>query len=156
VSSDALKKLVLAHEPLVRRFFSRKIKEINDLEDLVQDTLCAVLEAYPRFSGRSSVTTWVYGICRNVLYNYYYRNDHSRKLIRRIQSNHADDSPSNLFYLHWARDRLDPAQKKLFNNFYRDAMSIKEISFHYGIPEGTVKYRLYRLRQELKRIFERR
>lgn len=152
---DDLLRIITSHESKVRGFFSRKVFEVEDVEDLVQDTFCAVLESYRRFSGRSSVTTWIYAICRNVLYSYYHHKTRSRNLIRRLQHPTEEESEENLLYLRWASDTLAPKHKKLFNDFYRDAMPIKAIALRSGVPEGTVKYQLYELRKELKRIFDR-
>ena len=155
LTNEELRRAIVSHESRVRRFFSRRVFEAEDVEDLVQDTFCAVLESYRRFSGRSSVATWIYGICRNVLHNYYHRQTRSRNLIRRLQQPADCESHENLLYLRWASEALPPKSKRLFNDFYRDAVPIREIALRTGLPEGTVKYRLYELRKELKRVFER-
>ena len=125
------------------------------MEDLTQEVLCAVLSSYKRFNGRSSETTWVYGICKNVLFNYLYRQRRSHDLIRKLSQNEPERSSFELFALRWAGDRLSPPQKKLFYDFYRDATPVRSIAAQLEVPEGTVKYRLYTLRQELKRILLR-
>ena len=128
---------------------------MDEIEDLVQDTFCAVLEAYGRFNGRSTVKTWIFGISRIVLLNHLYGKERSHRLMAKLKLNQVDRSSTDLFYLRWAGDRLKPAQKKLFYDFYRDAMPIKSIADQRRVPEGTIKYQLYQLRGELKRMLNR-
>ena len=151
-SRGELIRIVLSHESVVRRFFDRKAGSIEDAEDLVQDVMCAIIEAYPRFRGTSSVTTWVYGICKNILYSHWSKRKRSFRLLRRIQENDTGPVGHDSFYLHWAYERLHPSDRRLFTEYYRNGRKIREIAESAGKPEGTVKYQLYQLRRELKYI----
>jgi RNA polymerase sigma factor (sigma-70 family) len=61
--------LVERHFIRVRRFFHNKVGA--DLEDLVQQTFLGCVEAHSRYERRSSFPTFLLGIARNQLFNYY-------------------------------------------------------------------------------------
>jgi RNA polymerase sigma factor (sigma-70 family) len=67
-----VEKVVADQERLVRSFFRRRCASPEDAEDLAQETLCAIVDAFPRFRGDSSPSTWVWAICRNVYSRYLY------------------------------------------------------------------------------------
>jgi RNA polymerase sigma-70 factor, ECF subfamily len=46
----------------------------QDLDDLQQDVLVAILEAENRFRGEAAIGTWVYAICRNLASKYRRRS----------------------------------------------------------------------------------
>ena len=50
--------------------------------------------------------------------------------------------------------KLDPDLRVLVALYYEDSFSVREISEITGQPEGSVKSRLYRARQELRRMME--
>ena len=152
MNREELRRIILTHESMIRRFFDRKVDLREDVEDLVQDTMCAIIEAYPRFEKRSSLTTWVYGICRHILYSHWYNRKRGLNLLRRIQENGSQRTTHDSFSVLWAYERLAPSLRRLFTDYYRCGMKIREIAQSSGKPEGTVKYQLYQLRRELKRI----
>lgn len=57
------------HLPSVSRFFRNKVD--GTIDDLVQDTFLACVEARDRFSGRSTFRTYLFSIARNVLFGHY-------------------------------------------------------------------------------------
>ena len=58
--------LVSRHVPELRRFVRRRLR--RDIEDVVQQTLVIFLEKGPQFRADSSVTTFLLGIARNLVY----------------------------------------------------------------------------------------
>jgi RNA polymerase sigma-70 factor (ECF subfamily) len=153
-----LTRIVSEHEPRVRSFFRRRVRNAHDAEDLAQEAMCAVIDAYPRFRGDSNVTTWVYAICSNQLFNHYRGRDRRQRLSVRLRSNGADaaeaaeDRRIRLLALDVAAERLPGHMHRLFTMHYREGRSVREIAEDTDTPEGTVKYHLYILRAQLRRI----
>ena len=54
-----------AHRPALLRFAMAKLRNQAHAEDAVQETLLAALHAYERFSGRSSLRTWLTSILKH-------------------------------------------------------------------------------------------
>jgi RNA polymerase sigma-70 factor (ECF subfamily) len=70
-SSEAGEELIERHLPLIHRFFRNKVN--SELDDLVQETLLACLEARADFRGQASFKTFVLAIARRQLFRYYAR-----------------------------------------------------------------------------------
>ncbi len=61
-------RVIRRHFLALRKFFILKIADVSEREDLVQETLKALLVAVPSFEGRSSFKAFLFGIARNKLY----------------------------------------------------------------------------------------
>lgn len=149
MTADSPRQIIHSYENRVRRFFRRHVAQEDDVDDLTQDVLCAILSGYERFRGGSSVSTWVYAICKNQLYSFYHRTSRSKQLVSRLSHLPRVEDDSLIGLLELSFDRLRPDQRKLYNDFYRYRMTIKEIAAGTGRPEGTIKYLLYELRKDL-------
>ncbi|OGD62293.1 hypothetical protein A2160_00685 [Candidatus Beckwithbacteria bacterium RBG_13_42_9] len=57
--------------PKLRRFFTGRINSPKDAEEIANDTFLSILDALPRFDGRSSLSTWIMAIARHELVDYY-------------------------------------------------------------------------------------
>ena len=72
-SQETYIRLLNEYEPKMRRFFSTKVAHQLDRDDLFQEAAYAIIKSYKKFKAKSSLSTWIYSICRNILYNYYYK-----------------------------------------------------------------------------------
>jgi RNA polymerase sigma-70 factor (ECF subfamily) len=59
--------------PLLTRYFARRVNDLYDQEELIQDTIISVYDSLPRFEGRASFRTWMYRIAHHELVDYYRR-----------------------------------------------------------------------------------
>ena len=57
--------------PKVFGFVAHKIDDSRDVEEIVQDTLMDAIVCLPRFSFKSSLSTWVIGITRHNVADFY-------------------------------------------------------------------------------------
>ncbi|GAB6091706.1 hypothetical protein JCM12856_33000 [Spirochaeta dissipatitropha] len=134
----------------MRGFFFRKGYRDEELDDIVQEACVAVLSGYPRFRGSSAVGTWFYAVCRNV-----HLADRRRGSAWRQTVSLPDDAvpdnrygpPSDLALLI---GKLPPLDCTLYRYYYVESRRVAEIGEIIGLPEGTVKYRLYELRRKLR------
>jgi len=148
--------IVAAYGGLVRGYFARRCASSEDAEDLAQEVFCAVLSARDRFRGESSLSTWIYAICRNVYSGWADRRARERRLLSsmRAEAAAAADLPDSAMREPDCLDdvlrSLRAAERNLYTAFYRQGLRIREIARAAGLPEGTVKYRLYALRKRLR------
>ncbi len=154
MSSEELNALVSLWQPRIRAYFARRCREHADVDDLVQEAIASIIRCYHRFSHRSSVSTWVYAVCRNVLSNYIYYRDRDTRLVRRL----SQDPPavdSNLpLALRDVLGRLSCDGKRLYVLYYAEGLTVREIATRLQRPEGTVKYLLHNLRLQVKRLLD--
>jgi RNA polymerase sigma-70 factor (ECF subfamily) len=150
------------HEP-VTRFF--RTKAFEHAEDLVQRTFLGLAEAGDRFSGDSSVRAFLFGIARNVLFEFY----RSKKKHRPAAPDFAVDSLVDLApgvstqaaarlemrVLLQALQRIPADLQSLLELHYWEGLSVGELASVFEIPPGTVKSRLHRARGLLHEEMER-
>jgi RNA polymerase sigma-70 factor, ECF subfamily len=158
-SSDKAVGLLFACEPALRRWLSRRAAGF-DLDDLVQESLVAAWLAWPAFKGNSSLSTWLYGIAKRRLWNYY-RSGKAKPPLLELDDSRAVELAGGPCHDGEARrvdslcldcliERLGDEERELFEQFYRRRRSVAEIARALGLPVGTVKYRLFALRARLR------
>ncbi len=98
-SHDILHKWVEEYTEELIRWAFHKVSDIQQAEDLVQDTFLAAAEKIGSFKGNSSPKTWLFSILNHKIIDFY------RKKVR--QPVPADTALSGLFDSHgtWKKDR---------------------------------------------------
>ncbi len=147
-------KLLRRYEPVLTRFFSRRVN--RNIEDLVQRTLLACTQAVERFEGRSSFKSYLLGIAQYQLL-LSLRSDTGPVHETPLLSTRPDDSPSQLaavreeqLILIKALLKLEPEFRRVIKMFYWAGRSVEEIAAELGIRPGTVKSRLARGRAQVR------
>jgi RNA polymerase sigma-70 factor, ECF subfamily len=124
-----------------------------NLDDLVQAAAERAVRSWPRFEGRSALSTWTYGIAYRTML------DHDRWYVRwrrRFRlgldaepEQAADwDGEQGLIEvmrarrLHAALDRLAPAKRAVVTLRDLEGLELKEIALIVGANERTVRSRL--------------
>jgi RNA polymerase sigma-70 factor, ECF subfamily len=151
-------RLLRRYVPVLKNYFARRVN--SNVDDLIQRTLLACVQAVDRYEGRSSFKTYLLGIA----HHQFLMSLRPEPLAGRgagpvTLSTLSDDSPSQLvafrqehFILVKALIRINPEYLTVLKLFYWGQMSVEEISSRLDIPAGTVKSRLARGRAELKTI----
>lgn len=148
--------LFVRHFDALYRFFVRKV-EADAVEELIQRTLLACVEARDRFRGDSSFRTYLYGIARNQLLAYWRSRgpaggvDLSTSSVQDL----APSPPSHLDARHEQRLLLAalrhiPLDLQIaLELHYWEGMAGPELAEVLGVPEGTVRSRLRRAKELL-------
>ncbi len=146
------------HDPVLA-FLSRLVgRDDAEIDDLVQQTFLAALDAATTFEGRSQVKTWILGIAANKA------RDHRRKSGRRRtalsdvpQSASKPPSPSDGVKREQLRERLATALERLSAR-EREAFLLCDVegiagniaADTLGVPQGTMWRRLHDARAKLR------
>jgi RNA polymerase sigma-70 factor, ECF subfamily len=141
-------------QPRVRAFFTRRCRCREDVEDLSQEALAAVVRCYAAFAHRSSLSTWIYAVCRNVYSNFVYYRSRDARLLQRLGEPPRAEDPSLAGALAASLGRLGREERTLYTLFYVQGLSVREVARVLGRPEGTVKYLLFRLRTRVRELVE--
>ena len=131
-----------------------------EVDDLVQEVFIVVHRKLPEFEGRSSLRTWIYGICVRVA------SDHRRRAhVRREQPTdvleRAGSAPQlreieqrqQLAQLDAALSELSDDKRAVFVLFEVEQMPMDEVARAVGCPVKTAYSRLYAARDHVKTSF---
>ena len=80
---DPVSEVIREHAPFVWRVLRHHGIPEDQLEDLSQDVFIVICRRLGDFEQRSSLRTWIYGICRNVVFD-------ARRRQRRKQETPSD------------------------------------------------------------------
>lgn len=117
--------------------------------DAVQEALCQAFAHRTQLKDETYFKTWLV----RILINECYKIQKERKKILYYDTQvYQENYETNTYYteLYHCINQLKPKMKMVIVLYYIEGFSIKEISRILKIPEGTVKSRLAKGRQELK------
>lgn len=149
---------------LVRRWNPKLIRHIyyrtNNLEvskDIAQDCWVAILRGINRLREPSEFGVWALRIANNKAVDWVRTQQKNHELID--ENNHVEIADPGSFEpnshkieaIQKAYSQLDNKYRMMLNLHYRQGMSVKQMSKILRILEGTVKSRLFRARNELKK-----
>lgn len=147
------------YEP-VARFFINKVGDRS--ADLVQRTFLACVEGMPRFRGDGSFRSYLFAIAYRQLCRHYRDQKGNRIDLDSVSAVALDPSLSGLvverdemrLFLAGLRDIPLELQVVLELHYWEEC-SVVEIAVSLEIPQGTVKSRLRRGREQLRAAVER-
>lgn len=151
----AFQRLVTPHLKGLYGFLARRCGQLA--EDVYQETLLGAWQTIGGFREGSSLKTWLYAIAG------YKCTDALRKHLKQPQLVTLDELPGDGGFEGASVKRLDlkdalsalaPEDQALLHLLYTQGFSQKEAGDILGIPEGTVKSRLYYLRRSLKEVLD--
>jgi len=155
----ALRALMDRHQVRISRFVRRFVGDRNLVEDLVCDTFFAAWQQAPHFESRSSVATWLMAIARYKALSARERQTLPTEPLDDVLATTVIDSgpqPDAAVerddwgrYLRQCLGSLPAEQAMLIELVYYRDKSIKEVALLMGIPENTVKSRMFLGRKKL-------
>jgi RNA polymerase sigma-70 factor (ECF subfamily) len=170
---DAFNILVKRYEKKILNILYLQLGPINELEDLAQEVFLKVFKNLSKFRGESQFSTWLYRIAMNISYDYKRKNKIN---IFSLDENLDEDSDDTFKdFLTDSHEDLEKRiereeiQKKIRNAIRNlpkeyqevlilrefEGLSYKEIADILKCPVGTIESRLFRAREELKKIVKK-
>jgi RNA polymerase sigma factor (sigma-70 family) len=147
------------YEP-VARFFINKVGDAS--ADLIQRTFLACVEGLDRFRGDGSFRSYLFAVAYRQLCRHYRDNKGNRIDLDSVSAVALDPSLSGLVVereemrLFLAGLRQVPLELQVVLELhYWEQCSVAEMATALAIPEGTVKSRLRRGREQLRAAVER-
>jgi len=165
---DAFETLIQSHQKKVYNIALRMTKNPEDAQELSQDTFVRAFIAIKKFRGDSSFATWLYRITMNVCTDFLrkrnkavvvsieqsvYENQQTMQLADNEPGPDEISEKNQLKKLvREAMDLLPPEHRQVL--ILRDLldMTYKDIAHTLNINEGTIKSRINRARESLKKV----
>ncbi|MBR1091806.1 sigma-70 family RNA polymerase sigma factor [Bradyrhizobium manausense] len=149
--------LYCRHNVRVYRFILRIVRDATTAEDLVSQVFLDVWRTAGQFQGRSQVSTWLLSIARfKALTAMRQRRfeDIDQEDVRQIPDD-CDTPETSLdrsdtsAILRACVQKLSPAHREIINLVYYHEKSVEEVGQIIGIPQSTVKTRMFYARKQL-------
>lgn len=131
--------------------------------DATHDVFLRAYEARNRYQEGKSVSTWLFTIAYNICRNHYRSNAYETQLSVTLDAEPISEEQIEIQLDAAALDdalaqvlsELPPPLHQLFSLHYQEELTIPQVAEIVGIPEGTVKSRLHKtmniIRKKLKR-----
>jgi RNA polymerase sigma-70 factor (ECF subfamily) len=154
--------LYCRHNVRVYRFILRIVRDSTAAEDLVSQVFLDVWRTAGQFQGRSQVSTWLLSIARfKALTAMRQRRfeDIDQEDVRQIPDD-AETPESSLdrsdtsAILRACVQKLSPAHREIINLVYYHEKSVEEVGQIIGIPQSTVKTRMFYARKQLAELLK--
>ncbi|MBP7914686.1 MAG: sigma-70 family RNA polymerase sigma factor [Vitreoscilla sp.] len=146
-------------------FVQHRLDNPHDAEAVVVETMYEVWRVAGQFSGGSLVKTWLLGIARHkLLDNLRQRGQHRHEDIDDHAEALADDSATAFDQLagqqqaEWVAQcmaRLGDEHRESLHLLFYEGLSVAEIAEIQGVPDGTVKTRVFHAKKKIKACLAR-
>jgi RNA polymerase sigma-70 factor (ECF subfamily) len=169
----AFEALVEAYEKSMFNLAFRLVPDKEDAMDIVQEVFLKAYQALPKFRGDSRFSTWIYRVCMNASLDHLRRKQRTQvfsldepimlgesPITRDIRDD--GDSVEDLVENRSLGDRvmkvlqdLEPVHRAVIILSDVRGFSYQEIADIMGVSIGTVKSRLHRARNMVRRLLPR-
>ncbi len=158
----AMQVLFARHHVRVYRFVLRLVRNEATAEDLISDVFLDVWRQADKFEGRSAVTTWMLSIARFKALSALRRrpeeelDDETAGAIE----DQSDDPEVTLAkkekgaVLRQCLTALSAEHREIIDLVYYHEKSVEEVAGIVGIPEATVKTRMFYARKKLSELLK--
>jgi len=145
------------HEPLWR--YLRRLSNNDDAaRDLAQDTWLRVFRGIARLREPAKLRPWLFGVARNVamdrLRAHYTAGPQADVDLEELPATDDVNLEEEFATLEAGLANLPIVERETLTLFYLRELSLEEIAGLVSVPVGTVKSRLFRARQMLRRVME--
>lgn len=156
----SVRRLFRSHAPRLHRHVSRILgADDPDVDDVVQQIFLAALDGASRFDGRSTVSTWLFGIAtRRALdaARARWRRQRFRRLGAQVGFGGFASRPDRMYdassEAEEALSRLTPDQRTVFLLHDVEGYTFAEISEVTGLGISTLHGRLQSSRKHIERV----
>lgn len=171
---EAFETLIQSHQKKVYNIALRMTKNPDDAEELSQDAFVRAFTSISKFRGDSKFSTWMYRITVNVCTDFLRKRNKTISLSieqgaavgedeRPLQIEEDGPGPSELSEKKQLKELVRDAMDSLSDEHrevlvLRDLMDMpyKDIANTLNVNEGTIKSRINRARENLKKIITQR
>lgn len=147
----AFEELVRAYQSYVWRFLSHLLGDPALAEDVTQETFVRVYRKLETFRFRSKFSTWVFSVARNAGVDAL-RSRQRRERLLTVVAQRTRDSVAGAemgVEIEAALQSLSPKLREAFVLIEAVGLTYNEAGGALGVPEGTVKSRVFHAREQL-------
>jgi RNA polymerase sigma factor (sigma-70 family) len=157
-SREAFARLAARWTPKLLAFAARSLGSTEAAKDVVQETWESAVRGLARLDDPARFRAWIYTIaarkCADALRGKYRNARIAGSAEAMAPPPQSDEAASNdRLDVAAALRRLPTEQRVAASLFFGTDLSVAEIATITGVPEGTVKSRLFAARKALREVF---
>jgi RNA polymerase sigma factor (sigma-70 family) len=144
----------------VYNFCLKMLADSDTAKDVVQSVFIKIYEKRGQLEQPGSFRQWLFAIARNESISYFRKNKIFSPLHEKMENTNSDNTisaverDSEIALVNNAIAQLEPDLREVIILREYQSLSYREIGEIVGIPEKTVKSRLYRARQMMYEILK--
>lgn len=150
--------------PVVSAFVASQVRNIEDRNDILQETAVAVLDSFDRYNPDQPFVRWALGVARNQVLLYFRRKSRERTVfdpqameaLVLAFSEQSLESPAKFDFLGECMQGLDEKSRELCRLRYELDMKPASIAERLGNSANNVAKSLQRIRDRLRDCIERK
>lgn len=157
------------YAPQLARYIQVQVWDVDVAREIAHEALRTALESPGRFDGSCAYSTWLIGIVRNLLKAHWRKTDVAQarfaedadEALSELAA--SDDDPVDRLErmreresIQVCMERLPPLYREAIAMQYVGDQSTDEIATVLEVPPGTVKSRLHKARDLLRKCLSRR
>jgi RNA polymerase sigma-70 factor (ECF subfamily) len=158
----AMQVLFARHHVRVYRFVLRLVRNEATAEDLISDVFLDVWRQAGKFEGRSAVSTWMLSIARFKALSALRRRPEQElddETAEQIEDQSDDPEVAlakkdKAAVLRQTLSKLSAEHREIVDLVYYHEKSVEEVAGIVGIPEATVKTRMFYARKKLSELLK--
>ncbi len=160
----AFGRIVERHTGVVYAAVRSVLGSRSDIDDAVQEAFIRIYRGLPSFSGRSSLSTWIWSIARN-----HAINVRAKERDDVIPLEKTAEIASNRYGpeaelarrtaaedIEWLLSSLEGNYREVIELRYLAGKKYREIAKVLDLPEGTIKTLIHRARIRMKKMMDER
>jgi RNA polymerase sigma-70 factor (ECF subfamily) len=149
---EALKKLILMYNSRLFSYAYGLLQNYEDAEEAVAETFFQVWRSARNFKGGSKVSTWLFGVCRNVIRNMLRKKMKELKTLELMERDAVSEElpiPEDVHMVRRALEALPPTHREVLHLVFYEELPYEEVAKVLGIPLNTVKTRVFYAKRRL-------
>ena len=147
----AMRTLYQRHCAFLKRSVLRLTDDVSSVDDIVSEAFLDVRRRAGTFEGRSQVTTWLLAIVRHKAHSMLRRGG-AVQLDEDVAETIEDPSDDpEITVIKLRRDALVQRCLQIVDLIYYQEKSVRQVSHLIGIPQSTVKTRMFYARNRIAR-----
>lgn len=153
--------MIEQHRNMLNTFALKFTGDIEDANDLIQDTMVKALRFSESFKSGTNLKGWLYTILRNTFINEYRKNNKKQSIVTQeeeissanlLTTATRNDAEGNFAIrdIQTALARLPESLSIPFIRYF-EGYKYHEIAVELNLPLGTVKTHIHEARKQLKK-----
>ena len=130
-----------------------KIGSYADAEDVIQESCVAAYRAKDRLRDETLFRGWLLQIGRNRVRDYYRARGRSREDSVEMLPERAVGNMRGRGDVEAVLMKLSDRDREVLRLYYMEEMGLRDVAGRLGVPEGTVKSRLFGARERFRNVY---